>query len=120
MQAAASYLYEKLEADLSSLPIEEAVPLTRALGHYLMLTAQAELQHRCRLWHQAQILALGRLWWQLGVTTLGYHRQTLWAASVPPPLMPRLASAQQMHSAQVEHESCCHTESPAFGNSHMV
>ena len=46
MQTAATYLSDKLNSDLSKLRIEEAVPLTRALGHYLMLTQQCEIQHR--------------------------------------------------------------------------
>ena len=45
-RAAATYLSDKLNNDLSKLSIEEAVPLTRALGHYLMLTQQAEIHHR--------------------------------------------------------------------------
>jgi len=34
--------------ELMSLPIDDAMPLTRACGHYLNLTAIAELQHRLR------------------------------------------------------------------------
>lgn len=46
VQTAGTYLSDKLNNDLSKLAIEEAVPLTRALGHYLMLVQQAEIHHR--------------------------------------------------------------------------
>lgn len=40
------YLSEQLAAELMGLSIDEAVPLTRACGHYLNLTAIAELHHK--------------------------------------------------------------------------
>eukprot|EP00798_Chlamydomonas_sp_ICE-L_P002907 gene2907-4965_t len=38
----------RLAEELMSLPLDEALPLTRACGHYLNLTAIAELQDRLR------------------------------------------------------------------------
>jgi hypothetical protein len=46
-QDASAYLYKKLAAELTGLELDEALPLTRALGHYLSLTSIAELHHRC-------------------------------------------------------------------------
>lgn len=33
--------------ELMNMTLDEAIPLTRALGHYLSLTGIAELHHRC-------------------------------------------------------------------------
>jgi hypothetical protein len=43
--------------ELMNMPLEEATPLTRALGHYLNLTSIAELHHR---W------GAGSSWWGEG------------------------------------------------------
>lgn len=43
----AHYLATRMIDELHSLPLEEALPLTRAFGHYLNLTMQAEIQQRC-------------------------------------------------------------------------
>ena len=45
-QEASASLSENLAKELMELNIDEAIPLTRACGHYLNLTAIAELQHR--------------------------------------------------------------------------
>jgi phosphoenolpyruvate carboxylase len=47
MQEASQLLATQLADELMGLDIDEAVPLTRACGHYLNLTGIAELQHRC-------------------------------------------------------------------------
>lgn len=43
---AASYLFQILDKELTSMDINEAVPLTRAFSHYLSLTGIAEMHHR--------------------------------------------------------------------------
>lgn len=45
VQVAAQFLQEKMATELVSLPIEEAMPITRACGHYLNLTSIAETHH---------------------------------------------------------------------------
>lgn len=37
---------QKMTSELTALPIEESVPITRAFSQFLMLTAQAETHHR--------------------------------------------------------------------------
>ena len=71
-QDASAILSQKLADELMSLDIDEALPITRACGHYLALTGIAELQHRqvpcmCRV---GQALGAGRCMAQgLGGTT---------------------------------------------------
>jgi phosphoenolpyruvate carboxylase len=43
---AAAYLFQILDKELTSMDIDEAVPLTRAFSHYLALTGIAEMHHR--------------------------------------------------------------------------
>ncbi len=45
-QKASSDLSQKLADELMAMDLDEALPLTRACGHYLNLTGIAELQHR--------------------------------------------------------------------------
>lgn len=45
-QGAARFLSTRMADELMNMPLEEATPLTRALGHYLSLTGIAELHHR--------------------------------------------------------------------------
>lgn len=47
-ETASQHLSDQLIAELSAMPIDEAIPLTRASAHYLALTGIAELQHRLR------------------------------------------------------------------------
>lgn len=37
---------KRMAEDLMSMTLDEALPLTRALGHYLGLTSIAELHHK--------------------------------------------------------------------------
>lgn len=46
MQEGAMLLARRMADELVSLSLEEALPLTRALGHYLGLTSIAELHHK--------------------------------------------------------------------------
>ncbi len=46
-QAASAMLSQRLAEELMAMPIDEALPLTRACGHYLNLTAIAESQDTC-------------------------------------------------------------------------
>eukprot|EP00955_Chlamydomonas_euryale_P068739 360207-Chlamydomonas_euryale.AAC.18 len=46
-QEASAHLAGALADELMKLDLDEALPLTRACGHYLNLTGMAELQHRC-------------------------------------------------------------------------
>lgn len=48
MQEASAALSANLVEELTAMSMDEALPLTRACGHYLNLTGIAELQHRCR------------------------------------------------------------------------
>jgi phosphoenolpyruvate carboxylase len=41
-------LSQRMGDELMNMSLEEAMPLTRALGHYLNLTSIAELHHRVR------------------------------------------------------------------------
>ncbi|EIE23489.1 putative phosphoenolpyruvate carboxylase [Coccomyxa subellipsoidea C-169] len=45
---ASNYLSERMADELKGLPLDEAVPLTRACGHYLNLTQIAETHHSVR------------------------------------------------------------------------
>jgi phosphoenolpyruvate carboxylase len=45
---ASRLLSQRMAEELMGMPLDEAVPLTRALGHYLSLTSIAELNHRVR------------------------------------------------------------------------
>ena len=45
---AAAYLAEKMSAELMNMPLEEALPVVRAFGHYLNLTSIAEVHHSVR------------------------------------------------------------------------
>lgn len=45
-QEAAEYLEKKMGDKLMNMPLEEALPITRAFGHYLNLTGIAETHHR--------------------------------------------------------------------------
>ena len=45
-QESSAFLYRRLAAELTGLDLDEALPLSRALGHYLSLTSIAELHHR--------------------------------------------------------------------------
>ena len=36
-----------MAAELMGMPLEDALPITRACGHYLNLTGIAEIHHRC-------------------------------------------------------------------------
>jgi phosphoenolpyruvate carboxylase len=45
---ASRLLSQRMAEELMNMPLDEAVPLTRALGHYLSLTSIAELNHRVR------------------------------------------------------------------------
>ncbi|KAL4519094.1 hypothetical protein Ndes2526A_g00199 [Nannochloris sp. 'desiccata'] len=45
---AAAYLAEKMSTELMSMPLEEALPVVRAFGHYLNLTSIAEVHHSVR------------------------------------------------------------------------
>jgi hypothetical protein len=58
LQGASRLLSQRMAEELMNMPLEEAMPLTRALGHYLNLTSIAELHHR---WAQR-----GRLGWLCG------------------------------------------------------
>lgn len=39
-------IQQRMGEELVNLPLEQALPITRAFGHYLNLTSIAELQHR--------------------------------------------------------------------------
>ncbi len=46
MQEAAQHLARKMADELMAMPVEEAMPIVRACGHYLNLTSIAETHHR--------------------------------------------------------------------------
>ena len=46
LQVAFHFLAQKMAEELMSMPIDEALPLTRACSHYLNLTSIAETHHR--------------------------------------------------------------------------
>ena len=46
MQEAAHHLARKMADELMAMPVEEAMPIVRACGHYLNLTSIAETHHR--------------------------------------------------------------------------
>ena len=46
VQDAAKFLAKKMADELTGMPIEEAMPICRACGHYLNLTSIAETHHR--------------------------------------------------------------------------
>ncbi|KAJ9504563.1 hypothetical protein QJQ45_013690 [Haematococcus lacustris] len=43
----AGQVQERMRQELMAMPLEEALPIVRAFGHYLNLSSIAELQHRC-------------------------------------------------------------------------
>jgi phosphoenolpyruvate carboxylase len=45
-QGASRLLSQRMADELMNMPLDEAMPLARALGHYLNLTSIAELHHR--------------------------------------------------------------------------
>ena len=45
-QEAAKFLAQKMADELTAMPIDEAMPICRACGHYLNLTSIAETHHR--------------------------------------------------------------------------
>ena len=45
-QEASALLFKRMAEELAGMSLEEAAPLTRALGHYLGLTSIAELHHK--------------------------------------------------------------------------
>lgn len=45
LQVASNYVSQRMANELMGLHIDEALPLTRACGHYLNLTSIAELHH---------------------------------------------------------------------------
>ena len=45
-QEAAEILEKRMAAELMGMPLEDALPITRACGHYLNLTGIAEIHHR--------------------------------------------------------------------------
>ncbi|KAK9799807.1 hypothetical protein WJX73_001098 [Symbiochloris irregularis] len=45
---ASKFLAQKMKEELTALPIEESVPITRAFSQFLMLTGQAETHHSVR------------------------------------------------------------------------
>lgn len=45
-QEASAFLAHKMSEELSGMPIDEALPITRGFGHYLNLTQIAETHHR--------------------------------------------------------------------------
>ena len=47
LQEAAKFLAQKMADELTAMPIDEAMPICRACGHYLNLTSIAETHHRC-------------------------------------------------------------------------
>ena len=49
---AASLLHSLMERELMAMPLSEALPATRALGHYLNLTSLAETYHNLRMQRQ--------------------------------------------------------------------
>jgi hypothetical protein len=46
LQGASRMLSQRMADELMNMSLDEAMPLTRALGHYLGLTSIAELHHR--------------------------------------------------------------------------
>ena len=46
VQEAAQHLARKMADELMAMPVEEAMPIVRACGHYLNLTSIAETHHR--------------------------------------------------------------------------
>lgn len=48
MQGASRLLSQRMADELMNMSLDEAMPLARALGHYLNLTSIAELHHRYR------------------------------------------------------------------------
>ena len=46
-QEAAEILEKRMAAELMAMPLQDALPITRACGHYLNLTGIAEIHHRC-------------------------------------------------------------------------
>lgn len=46
LQEAAKFLAQKMADELKAMPIDEAMPICRACGHYLNLTSIAETHHR--------------------------------------------------------------------------
>jgi len=55
-QVASKMLSQRMADELMNMSLEEAMPLTRALGHYLNLTSIAELHHR------SAAVCMGGLW----------------------------------------------------------
>lgn len=51
---ASRLLSQRMADELMNMSLEEAMPLTRALGHYLNLTGIAELHHRWVGWEGGQ------------------------------------------------------------------